>query len=98
MQLRNILVAATLAALPAAVNAQPVNGVYVGAGVGINKLMDMGVSNAPGAKYSANLGVAALGAVGYGFGGGLRAELEGNFRTAGSKLVAANGVNKRAGY
>ena len=87
MQLRNILLAATLVALPATLQAQPITGWYVGAGVGVNQLLDMGVTNAPaGAKYTSSLGLAALGAVGYGFGGGLRAELEGNFRTQDSKL------------
>jgi outer membrane protein OmpA-like peptidoglycan-associated protein len=87
MQLRNILLAATLVAVPATLQAQPVTGWYVGAGVGVNQLLDMGVSNAPaGSKYTSSLGLVALGSVGYGFGGGLRAELEGNFRTQDSKL------------
>lgn len=89
MQLRKILLAATLMALPAAVQAQPVTGAYVGAGVGINQLFDMGVSPGTG-KYSSDIGLAALGSIGYGFGGGLRAELEGNFRTQSSKLKAGN--------
>ena len=97
MQLRNILLAATLVALPASLQAQPVTGVYVGAGVGVNQLLDMGVSTAPGAKYTSSLGIVGLGRVGYGFGGGLRAELEGDFRTGGSKLKAASGATVGTG-
>ncbi len=88
MQLRNILLAATLVALPATLQAQPVTGVYVGAGVGVNKLFDMNVSPAVNGKYTSDIGLVALGSIGYGFGGGLRAELEANFRTQSSKLTA----------
>ena len=87
MQLRNILLAATIVALPASLQAQPITGWYVGAGVGINQLLDTNVKNVPGSKLTSNVGLAALGSVGYGFGGGLRAELEGNFRTQRSKIT-----------
>ncbi len=36
MKLRNVLLAATLLAVPMAVNAQPVTGIYVGLGAGPN--------------------------------------------------------------
>ncbi len=90
MQLRKILLAATLLALPATLQAQPVTGAYVGAGVGINKLFDMNVSPSVNGKVTSDIGLAALASVGYGFGGGLRAELEGNFRTQSTKLKAGN--------
>src|SRR5262249_47752409 len=80
MQLRNILLAAALVALPAGVNAQPITGWYVGAGVGVNQLLDMNVKGVPGAKITSDVGLAALGSVGYGFGNGIRVELEGNYR------------------
>ena len=38
MQLRSALLAATVMALPLAAQAQPVTGLYVGAGVGVNFL------------------------------------------------------------
>ena len=96
MTLRKAALAATILSLPLAAQAQPVSGVYVGAGVGVNFRMD------PDGDYSRSL-VSTLGArtatatgqvkastepnimgvisVGYGFGNGLRAELEGNYRT-----------------
>ncbi len=80
MQLRKILLAASLLALPATLHAQPITGVYVGAGVGVNQLLDMNVKGVPGAKITSDVGVAAVGSVGYGFGNGLRVELEGNYR------------------
>ncbi len=92
MQLRNILLAATIVALPASLQAQPITGWYVGAGVGVNQLLDTNVKNVPGSKLTSNIGLAALGSYGYGFGGGLRAELEGNFRTQHSK-VAGGGLS-----
>ncbi len=85
MQLRNFMLAAALVAVPATLQAQPITGWYVGAGVGVNQLLDSNVSSPAGAKYTSSLGLAALGSVGYGFGGGLRGELEGNFRTESSK-------------
>jgi hypothetical protein len=36
MSLRNILLAATIIALPGAATAQPLGGLYIGAGAGVN--------------------------------------------------------------
>jgi outer membrane protein OmpA-like peptidoglycan-associated protein len=93
MKLRNVLLAATLLALPAAVQAQPVSGIYIGGGVGWNGLSNLngknlvipvgpgGIDrNVTGAKYNQSSGFVGLASVGYGFGNGLRAELEGNYR------------------
>jgi len=92
MQLRNILLAATLVALPATLHAQPVNGWYVGAGLGVNQLLDSTVKTGVGGKLTSSLGGALVGSVGYGYGNGLRAEIEGNYRTEKSKF-AVGGVN-----
>jgi OOP family OmpA-OmpF porin len=91
MQLRKILLAASLFALPATLHAQPVTGVYVGAGVGVNQLLDMDVKGVPGAKITSDVGLAALGSVGYGFGNGLRIEVEGNYRNQHSKAKPGGG-------
>jgi outer membrane protein OmpA-like peptidoglycan-associated protein/outer membrane protein W len=80
MNMRNFLAAAAVMALPAAASAQPINGWYVGAGVGINQLLDSNFANVPGSNISHDVGIAGVGSVGYGFGGGLRAELEMNVR------------------
>jgi len=93
----SLLAAATLAApltltSPAA-QAQPVNGLYVGAGAGVNWLQDvtatatdtLGLIGDPGDSVSAkgqfkDPGFVGLVSIGYGFGNGFRAELEGSWR------------------
>ena len=84
MKLRSALLAATMLALPMAANAaQPVTGVYVGAGIGINYMQpeNLGVTP-PGTSndVKSQLGLAGALSLGYGFGNGLRAEVEGDYR------------------
>jgi outer membrane protein OmpA-like peptidoglycan-associated protein len=94
MNLRNALIAAAVVAVPvavapAAVQAQPLNGVYIGAGAGVNWLTDTNI-RAPGAgTVKSDVGFVGLGSVGYAFGNGFRVELEGNYRY---QQVKANGV------
>ncbi|TDH62565.1 OmpA family protein [Dankookia rubra] len=82
MTLKKALLAATVLALPVAAQAQPVSGLYVGAGAGVN-FMQESKFNALGygAKIETKPGWAAVGSLGWGFGNGLRAEVEGNYRT-----------------
>lgn len=87
MNLRNALIAAAIVAAPvamapAAVQAQPLNGMYVGAGAGVNWMTDTN-TRVPGTtgKLKSDIGVVGLGSVGYAFGNGFRVELEGNYRT-----------------
>lgn len=86
MQLRGALLAASLLALPIAASAQqPVTGLYVSLGAGANLLQDQNVKSVGGApvsgvKLQSDLGPVAVGAVGWGFGNGLRAELEFDYR------------------
>ncbi len=88
MSFRKTLLAATLLSLPMAANAQSwdprVQGVYIGAGLGANYLM--GSSDSIGAPARTvepgfEWGWAGVLSVGYGFGNGLRVELEGSYRT-----------------
>lgn len=94
MNLKTILLAATALAIPLSTQAQPVTGLYVGAGAGANFKQDQnGIANlnvpqtgdtivlgrTPG-KISFDPGFVALGSVGWGFGNGLRMEVEGNYR------------------
>ncbi|WP_198376666.1 OmpA family protein [Neoroseomonas rubea] len=86
MSLRKALLAATLLSLPMAANAQSwdprVSGVYVGAGLGANYLM--GTSDGVAGRSvetGFEWGWAGVLSVGYGFGNGLRLELEGSYRT-----------------
>jgi OOP family OmpA-OmpF porin len=95
MKLRSLLLAATALAVPAVVHAQPVNGVYVGLGAGFDYLNTLNGKTlvipdpalgahatipVNSANFNSNGGVGVLGSVGWGFGNGLRAEAEFNYR------------------
>jgi outer membrane protein OmpA-like peptidoglycan-associated protein len=96
MNLRNALmaaamVAAPLAVAPATVQAQALDGIYLGAGAGINWMTDTKI-NPGGAKMKSDgVGFVGLGSVGYGFGNGFRVELEGNYRYQPVKIGGATG-------
>ncbi len=79
MNLRNLLVAASVLALPAAALAQPVDGMYVGAGAGYNFLQNQKIKNNGGGTLGNDGGLVGVGSVGYGFGNGLRVELQGDY-------------------
>lgn len=82
-----LLASAMLAAAPAA-QAQPIQGLYVGAGGGANFLENErvrsgtidGQSQRGGGTIDFDIGWAALGSVGWGFGNGVRVEVEGSWR------------------
>jgi OmpA-OmpF porin, OOP family len=84
MQFALVLLAATAVAS----QAQTVNGLYIGAGIGGTLMNDTINRRAPtgffgqgnGSQFSYNTGVVGQGAVGWGFGNGVRAELEGYYR------------------
>ncbi len=108
---RSTLLAATIltfaAALPAV--AQPVSGLYIGAGGGANFLTGEygksvvysssaagpGVVSTSGTKPSYDTGYVGLGSVGYGLGNGLRLEIEGNYRY--NRRSAVTGTNSFGG-
>ncbi len=80
-----LLSAISLFAAPAIAWAQPVSGVYVGLGGGGNVLQDQ--QSRPATRLGLapkqlnwNVGAVGLGSVGYGFGNGLRVEVEGDYR------------------
>jgi OOP family OmpA-OmpF porin len=83
MKLRSALVAAAVLALPAVAKAQPIAGMYVGLGAGMNFLQNELVRpnktlQSPKLKaVFVQPGLASNGAVGWGFGNGLRLEIEG---------------------
>ncbi|MBD0273620.1 MAG: OmpA family protein, partial [Acetobacteraceae bacterium] len=100
MSLKKALLAATVLALPVtAAQAQPVTGLYVGAGVGLNFRHD---SDSRGVELiSKQPGVVGLGAIGWGFGNGLRTEVEGNYRENEIDKLTIEGlppVRGRSGY
>ena len=84
MTFRKTLLAATLLSLPmaATANAQSwdprTTGIYIGAGLGTNFLDDSDSNR--GISASFEWGYIGVLSVGYGFGNGLRLELEGNYR------------------
>lgn len=93
MQLRSALLAATLVATPIVASAQPVTGLYVGAGVGVNveqqeqvknlsfpSVAPLGSGVSTSGHFSGSTGFAGVLSVGWGFGNGLRAEIEGDYR------------------
>ena len=92
--MKRALLAATFLApallvMPPAAQAQPIEGLYVGAGGGANFLSNERVRSATldgqslpgGPKIGFDTGWAALGSAGWGFGNGVRVELEGNWRS-----------------
>jgi outer membrane protein OmpA-like peptidoglycan-associated protein len=91
-------------ALPFAASAQPVTGLYIGAGAGVNITQSENIKNlsfptlAPlggglstSGKFNGNTGFAGVLSVGWGFGNGLRLEIEGNYRN--NKPDSASGFN-----
>jgi len=80
MNSRIALLATTLLAVPVVAQAQPITGLYVGLGAGVNGLLDLKGRPNNGSKYESDVGAAVVGSVGYGFGNGLRTEVEGNGR------------------
>ena len=103
MQLRNAFLAATvmalpLAALPVAAQAQsqPITGLYVGAGAGVNFMQDEPIRNAGPLSFSnvnLNTDVGAVGVLsgGWGFGNGLRVELDLSYYYNPLSSVTVNG-------
>ena len=103
MKLRSALLASAMLALPlTAVKAQPVNGLYMGGGVGLNfmqreqfdisgKFAGGPNSKAASGDVRVDLGFAGVISLGWGFGNGLRAEGEFSYR-------ANNNFNNPSGY
>ena len=82
-----LFAAAALIAVPGLAQAQAVSGPYIAGGVGANWLQDTSlngsVNNALGRKVENEFEVGYVGvlSLGWGFGNGLRAEIEGNYRS-----------------
>jgi OOP family OmpA-OmpF porin len=96
MRLRTMLAASAAAIiLPGAVMAQPINGLYIGAGALYNFKQDEHIQRSPGAGLGSSrfkfdeAGFGGVGSVGYGLGNGLRFEIEGDYRQ--------NGIRQRGG-
>ena len=105
MRFRGALLAAALV-LPVAVQAQPVNGLYVGAGVGINLMQNNSVSQtrsfpqipittSASGDFKSAIGPTGVLSLGWGFGNGLRAEIEANYIA--NKFNSASGSGSESG-
>ena len=96
MSFRKTLLAATLLSVPmaATANAQSwdprVQGIYVGAGLGANYL---DTADSDRTSISFEWGWAGVLSVGYGFGNGLRLELEGSYRSNDVDNIEVRGIN-----
>ena len=85
---KSCLIAAAILALPVMVQAQPVNGFYLGAGLGGNDLQKTDITGTfrpvftklEGESNEFETGYAGVISLGWGFGNGLRAEIEGSYR------------------
>jgi OOP family OmpA-OmpF porin len=103
MKLRGALLSATVLVAPIAAMAQPVSGVYIGAGAGVNFMQDSTLSNlsfpaaktkfAGSATLSHDVGMVGVVSVGYGLGNGLRLEIEGGVRQNALGSVSIANVN-----
>ncbi|WP_372622973.1 OmpA family protein [Falsiroseomonas sp.] len=93
MNFRTSLLATTLLVVPGLAVAQPVSGLYIAGGAGVNWLQETDLAatgqlaNAlaaqgitPNGDVSFDLGWVGVLSLGYGFGNGVRAEIEGNYR------------------
>ena len=91
MRYPGAVLAAAILATPFVAQAQPVQGLYVGAGVGLDLPQNVGTvpscrlpaAAAATCELNEHLGFDAIGSVGYGIGGGFRFEIEGDFRRNG---------------
>ncbi len=101
MTLRSALLAATILAAPAIAVAQPVSGPYISLGGGYNIRQGTDVElgrdlqgNAVEGRQSFDGGWVGLGSLGWGFGNGLRLELEGGYRSNDGDALRVNGVGR----
>ncbi|MCA3413548.1 MAG: OmpA family protein [Roseomonas sp.] len=80
---KTLLAAAAVVALPVLAQAQPISGLYLGAGIGGNYLDKTDMTGLPGTDPSVEFSWGYVGvlSLGWGFGNGLRAEIEGNYRS-----------------
>ena len=90
MKLRIALLSASILAAPFVVRAQPVDGLYIGAGAGANLLQNESIHNSPiqGSNLKFDVGPVAVASIGYGLGNGLRFELQGAYYDNSMRSVA----------
>jgi OOP family OmpA-OmpF porin len=87
---QTLMIAAAAIVLPLMAQAQPVNGLYLGLGLGLNSLQSTDITGTyqwggrtfktDGENAEFSLGFGGVVSLGWGFGNGLRAEIEGSYR------------------
>ena len=91
MRFRSLCLAIALLASPLAAQAQPFQGLYIGAGAGVYWPESINVQTAvlgsSRTQLDPSVGFAGLASVGYALGNGFRFELEGNYRQAESRAA-----------
>jgi outer membrane protein OmpA-like peptidoglycan-associated protein len=100
---KTLLAAAAVVALPVLAQAQPVSGLYLGAGVGgnyLDKTDITGTFGSPaekleGASVDFEWGYVGVLSLGWGFGNGLRAEIEGSYRSNDTSSYKYLNTNQR---
>ncbi|HET8997066.1 MAG TPA: OmpA family protein [Acetobacteraceae bacterium] len=99
--MRRMLLTAALLSLPvAAMASEPIQGLYIGAAAGANFMQSFrthvytppGLGGGASGNIVGNTGFAGVGSVGWGFGNGLRAEIEGDFRSNGIRHFQSPGL------
>ncbi|MGH7117600.1 MAG: OmpA family protein [Acetobacteraceae bacterium] len=85
MKLRHLLLLTAVLAAPIPAFAQPFRGIYIGGAAGANFLGQESIHSSPGldlpsGRAQFSNGFVGLGSIGYGFGNGVRVELEGSWR------------------
>ena len=109
MRLRTLLAASTIVAAPTLAMAQPIDGLYVGAGALYNYKQNEHTQRSPGVGLTSGQlrfdagGYGGVGSVGYGLGNGLRFEIEGDYRQQslrnfGTSVPRANGGSTQQDY
>ena len=99
---KTLLAAAAVVALPVLAQAQPVSGLYLGAGVGANFLDKTDITGTwgspaekiDGSSAEFDWGYVGVLSLGWGFGNGLRAEIEGSYRQNTTSSYKYNNVTQ----
>jgi len=91
---RTILMASSFALVAVAASAQTVQGFYLGGGAGVSDVNKTnGVLGGQSYEQTWSLGTIGVLSLGYGFGNGLRAEIEGSYRGYDSDTAKLRGQN-----
>src|ERR1700752_2803397 len=100
MRIVKALFGAAIAAVPMAAYAQPVDGLYISLGAGMNimqneSIASIGHTSLNNVNLNTNLGAVTVPAVGFGFGNGFRAELEFDYRYNGLDSLSVPGASAK---